>query len=81
MNPFSQSKTAPGGGRTHNLRLRRPTLYPVELRALVEDMLAHSRCGASIVGFAFHALPQLRKMSTSKREPMIEMINEPMQPR
>ena len=25
--------TAPGGGRTHNLWLRRPTLYPVELRA------------------------------------------------
>jgi hypothetical protein len=24
---------APGGGRTHNLWLRRPTLYPVELRA------------------------------------------------
>ena len=23
---------APGGGRTHNLWLRRPTLYPVELR-------------------------------------------------
>ncbi len=22
-----------GGGRTHNLRLRKPTLYPVELRA------------------------------------------------
>jgi hypothetical protein len=26
-------ETAPGGGRTHNLWLRRPTLYPVELRA------------------------------------------------
>ena len=26
------SKSAAGGGRTHNLRLRRPTLYPVELR-------------------------------------------------
>ena len=25
--------SAPGGGRTHNLWLRRPTLYPVELRA------------------------------------------------
>jgi hypothetical protein len=22
-----------GGGRTHNLRLRKPTLYPIELRA------------------------------------------------
>ena len=27
-------KTAPGAARTRNLRLRRPTLYPVELRAL-----------------------------------------------
>ena len=26
-------QTAPGEGRTHNLWLRRPTLYPVELRA------------------------------------------------
>ena len=24
---------APGGDRTHNLRLRRPTLYPIELQA------------------------------------------------
>ena len=28
----SKSSGAAGGGRTHNLRLRRPTLYPVELR-------------------------------------------------
>ena len=27
---------APGGGRTHNLRLRRPALYPIELRVLNE---------------------------------------------
>jgi hypothetical protein len=26
---------ARGGGRTHNLRLRRPTLYPIELRAQI----------------------------------------------
>src|SRR5260370_17998416 len=25
--------SAPGGARTHNLRLRRPSLYPIELRA------------------------------------------------
>src|SRR4051812_31028979 len=29
--------TALGGGRTHNLRLRRPTLYPIELPALGQD--------------------------------------------
>src|SRR5450432_3717323 len=28
--------TASGGGRTHNLRLRRPTLYPVELRTQID---------------------------------------------
>ncbi len=26
-------RNAPGGARTHNLRLRRPSLYPIELRA------------------------------------------------
>ena len=31
--PLHFTETAPGGGRTHNLRLRRPTLYPIELRA------------------------------------------------
>src|SRR5947207_788261 len=36
QSPFtSHLKNAPGGGRTHNLWLRRPTLYPVELRARV----------------------------------------------
>ena len=34
------SGRAPGGGRTHNLWLRRPTLYPVELRAQSEQELA-----------------------------------------
>src|SRR5215510_3589759 len=33
-------EAAPGGGRTHNLWLRRPTLYPVELRARTESELA-----------------------------------------
>ncbi len=31
---------APGGGRTHNLWLRRPTLYPIELRARMDSELA-----------------------------------------
>jgi hypothetical protein len=31
---------APGEDRTHNLWLRRPTLYPVELRAQREQELA-----------------------------------------
>ena len=31
---------APGGGRTHNLWLRRPTLYPIELQARRERQLA-----------------------------------------
>ena len=33
-------RTAPGGGRTHNLWLRRPTLCPVELRARLRAELA-----------------------------------------
>ena len=75
-------RRAPGGGRTHNLRLRRPTLYPVELRARAFGiMVTHLRCVASMVGFCFHAAPQPRKIRKSTREPMIEMINEPMQPR
>ena len=31
------SGIAPGGARTHNLRLRRPSLYPIELRARKTD--------------------------------------------
>ena len=33
---YKVGETAPGGGRTHNLRLRRPALYPIELRVLNE---------------------------------------------
>src|SRR5207244_3256587 len=33
-------ESAPGGGRTHNLWLRRPTLYPIELRARMDSELA-----------------------------------------
>jgi hypothetical protein len=32
-------KIASGGARTHNLRLRRPTLYPVELRTRIARMV------------------------------------------
>jgi hypothetical protein len=32
LQPFNPRGSAPGGGRTHNLCLRRATLYPVELR-------------------------------------------------
>ncbi len=34
---------APGGSRTHDLRLRRPTLYPTELRAHIK--FGSSECG------------------------------------
>ena len=33
---------ARGGGRTHNLRLRRPTLYPIELRAQIEAAIYYA---------------------------------------
>src|SRR4029077_13618543 len=32
---------APGGTRTHNPRLRRPVLYPIELRALLTSDAGH----------------------------------------
>ena len=37
---------APGGSRTHDLRLRRPTLYPAELRAQTNFGLRISKFGA-----------------------------------
>jgi hypothetical protein len=41
---YGNFKTASGGARTHNLRLRRPTLYPIELRtrnaSIVNPLLA-----------------------------------------
>jgi hypothetical protein len=50
-------------------------------RVLFGIMVTHLRCATSMVGFCFHAAPQPRKIRKSTREPMIEMINEPMQPR
>lgn len=39
MNPRSPVVTgAPGGSRTPDLWLRRPTLYPIELRALLKKI-------------------------------------------
>jgi hypothetical protein len=35
---------ASGGARTHNLRLRRPTLYPIELRTPI-DRMVNLLCG------------------------------------
>ncbi len=37
----ARRSSAPGGGRTHNLWLRRPTLYPVELRARTKPEISH----------------------------------------
>jgi hypothetical protein len=34
---FYLNTGAPGGSRTHDLWLRKPTLYPTELRAQVAD--------------------------------------------
>src|SRR5438094_4137440 len=44
--PRAKSNGTRGGGRTHNLRLRRPTLYPIELLAQDGPKLGQSRpCG------------------------------------
>ena len=50
-----RTKNAPGGVRTHNLRLRRPSLYPVELRVLKRrDYSAPSAgCHPSLCGENF----------------------------
>ena len=49
---------APGGGRTHNLWLRRPTLYPVELRARTEPELATDCLDFHRFSARFHAVLQ-----------------------
>src|SRR5712691_2287288 len=36
-NSFAVSLSTPGGSRTPNLRIRSPTLYPIELRAQIND--------------------------------------------
>jgi hypothetical protein len=43
--PFAPTRNrlfdfASGGARTHNLRLRRPTLYPIELRTPIAGMVS-----------------------------------------
>jgi hypothetical protein len=43
----NQKSSAPGGGRTHNLWLRRPALYPVELRVLVGEAIKRTRGAGS----------------------------------
>ena len=43
------AESAPGGTRTHDLRFRRPLLYPVELRA----QRAAARCSEAAPYFAF----------------------------
>jgi hypothetical protein len=40
---------ASGGGRTHNLWLRRPTLYPVELRTRSVPMIIPDPAGVKLV--------------------------------
>ena len=44
----------PGGIRTHNLRLRRPTLYPIELPRHADEVLrcrvVTERCGTTFSG-------------------------------
>jgi hypothetical protein len=39
---------ASGGGRTHNLWLRRPTLYPIELRTRSAPMIIPDLAGVKL---------------------------------
>lgn len=47
---FPGKNGAAGGGRTHNLRLRRPTLYPVELRLHLKRVGYFARGGHGVEG-------------------------------
>ena len=39
--PYNKNPViASGGARTHNLRLRRPTLYPIELRTPIAGIVS-----------------------------------------
>ena len=56
---------APGGVRTHDLRFRKPLLYPAELRALCGKMVPH------LVGIKFSyllRLPVLQALDSRKEE-------------
>ncbi len=50
---------APGGDRTHNLRLRRPTLYPIELQArtYIPDPYIETGAECTLMGW----IAQLKK--------------------
>src|SRR4029079_12668693 len=52
-------KTAPGAARTRNLQLRRLTLYPVELRALV----------GSVIIIRGQPIPRTRHLERKARDP------------
>ena len=46
--PYFQVGIASGGGRTHNLWLRRPTLYPIELRTRSAPMIIPDPAGVKL---------------------------------
>src|ERR1700736_6568943 len=46
--PCSQVGIASGGGRTHNLWLRRPTLNPIELRTQSAPMIIPDPAGVKL---------------------------------
>src|SRR5436305_14423847 len=48
-------EVAPGGGRTHSLWLRRPTLYPVELRARSQRLYSLDRHPTTLAPLNNHA--------------------------
>ena len=53
-------RNTPGGTRTHDLRFRRPLLYPTELRALVNN------CRFSIANRPLSSTPRRRPLNKHK---------------
>ena len=53
------SPNVPGGARTYNLRLRRPTLCPIELRELSDPIYPLECCGVKFGRSAGGQLPRV----------------------
>src|SRR3990172_11884970 len=75
--PRRVSIHAPGGNRTPDLRLRRPTLYPSELRARVERNGVSE--GARTLNPRIHS-PVLYQLSYAHRVPLILARPEGIEP-
>src|ERR1035437_5450526 len=70
----SRQAGARGEGRTLNLRLRRPTLYPIELLALAEMTLGQSAPGGNL--FSATLQNQRKGAKVQRREQRLNELNK-----